>query len=385
MKKKLKIGIVGLVFGGAFPAIYRDHPDVEKVVICDKNETLLTAFSKKFGFTEYCTDYHALLNSDLDAIHILTNIHTHADMAVRALEAGKHCAVTVPMATTLDEIEKIIRAKQKSGKKYMMMETSVYTYQSFYVKNLIDSGKLGKIQYLRGIHFQDMEGWPDYWKGLPPLHYATHAISPLLYLSGLRAEKVHCFGSGIMRNELVSHYGNPYPIETAIYRLSDGSTTADVTRTLFETAHEYVEGFSVFGDKMSFEWNFEEELPYVYEFTDGMAETAIGNRGKKIKKFAVKCPTQEELLPEKIRKYTTEFAILDPKHPNMYMKQGGGHHGSHPHMVNEFVKSIIEDREPMIDVFKAADWTAAGICGHESAMQNGREIIIPDFRDKFYK
>lgn len=383
MAKKLKIGVVGLVFGGAFPTIYRDHPDVEKVIICDKNEKLLQDFSKKFGFADTCTDIEELLKSDVDAVHILTNIHTHADLAVRVLEAGKHCAVTVPMATTLEEIREIIRAKQKSGKKYMMMETSVYTYQCLYVKSLIESGKLGKIQYLRGTHFQDMEGWPDYWKGLPPLHYATHAVSPLLFLSGLRAERVHCFGSGIMRRELEECYGNPYPVETAIYKLSDGRTTADVTRSLFEVAHEYVEGFTVFGDKMSFEWNFEEEDPYVYEFSDGFTKTTIGDRGKEIKKYAVHCPNREELLPEEIQKYTTEFAILDPEHPDMYMKQGGGHHGSHPHMVNEFVRSIVEDREPMIDVFTAADWTAAGICGHESAMQEGKEIIIPDFRKEF--
>lgn len=383
MAKKLKVGVVGLVFGGAFPTIYRDHPDVEQVVICDKNEKLLQDFSKKFGFTDTCTDIDELLKTDVDAVHILTNIHTHADLAVRVLEAGKHCAVTVPMATSLEEIREIIRAKQKSGKKYMMMETSVYTYQCLYVKHLIETGKFGKIQYLRGTHFQDMEGWPDYWKGLPPLHYATHAVSPLLFLSGLRAERVHCFGSGRMRQELEEHYGNPYPVETAIYKLSDGRTTADVTRSLFEAAHEYVEGFTVFGDQMSFEWNFEEEDPYVYEFADGFTKTTIGDRGKEIRKYAVHCPNREELLPEEIRKYTTEFTILDPEHPDMYMKQGGGHHGSHPHMVNEFVRSIIEDREPMIDVFKAADWTAAGICGHESAMQDGKEVIIPDFREEF--
>ena len=70
---------------------------------------------------------------------------------------------------------------------------------------------------------------------------------------------VHCFGSGCMRDELVQNYGNPYPVETAIFQLGDGKVAADVTRSLFETAHEYVEGFSVFADKQSFEWNYENE------------------------------------------------------------------------------------------------------------------------------
>ena len=379
MDKKIKVGVVGLVFGGAFPTIYRDHPYVESVAVCDRNEELLTNFSKKFGFSECYNSFDDLLNSDVDAIHIVTNIHTHADMAIKVLESKKHCAVTVPMATTLEEIEKVIAAKEKSGKIFMMMETSVYTYQCLYVKLLLDKGEIGNIQYLRGTHFQDMEGWPSYWKGLPPMHYATHAISPLLYLSGQKAKKVHCFGSGCMRDELVQNYGNPYPVETAIFQLGDGKVAADVTRSLFETAHEYVEGFSVFADKQSFEWNYENEDPYMHIYENSLTNTIIGDRGRSIRREVVHCPNQENMLPEEIRKYTTEFVILDPDNPDMYMKQGGGHHGSHPHLVHEFVSSIIENREPIIDVYTAANWTAAGICAHESAMNGGMEIMIPNF------
>ena len=81
--KKIKVGIVGLVFGGAFPTIYRDHPDVEEVVICDKNEELLRDFSRKFGFSKCCRDYQELLDSDVDAVHILTNIQTHRSKSTR--------------------------------------------------------------------------------------------------------------------------------------------------------------------------------------------------------------------------------------------------------------------------------------------------------------
>ena len=59
--------------------------------------------------------------------------------------------------------------------------------------------------------------------------------------------------------------------------------------------------------------------------------------------------------------------------------QGGGHHGSHPHLVNEFVMSIIEERTPAIDEYLAANITAAGICAHESAMKGGESVIVPAF------
>ena len=59
--------------------------------------------------------------------------------------------------------------------------------------------------------------------------------------------------------------------------------------------------------------------------------------------------------------------------------QGGGHGGSHPHLVHEFVSSIIEERPPWPDAITTAAWTAAGICAHESAMNGGARIEIPQF------
>ena len=59
--------------------------------------------------------------------------------------------------------------------------------------------------------------------------------------------------------------------------------------------------------------------------------------------------------------------------------QGSGHGGSHPHLAHEFVRSIIEDRPPAIDAVTAANWTAVGICAHESAMRGGARVAVPDF------
>ena len=84
------------------------------------------------------------------------------------------------MATTIDECRQIVEAQRKSGKVYMMMETVVYSREYLFVKELYDKGELGPIQFLRGSHQQDMDGWPGYWEGFPPMHYATHCVSPCL-------------------------------------------------------------------------------------------------------------------------------------------------------------------------------------------------------------
>ena len=62
----------------------------------------------------------------------------------------------------------------------MMMETVVYAREYLFIKELYDTGELGKLQFLQASHQQDMDGWPNYWPGLPPMWYATHCVGPML-------------------------------------------------------------------------------------------------------------------------------------------------------------------------------------------------------------
>ena len=59
--------------------------------------------------------------------------------------------------------------------------------------------------------------------------------------------------------------------------------------------------------------------------------------------------------------------------------QGGGHGGSHPHLVNEFVSAIVEDRDPRPGAVTSANWTCVGICAHESALKGGEVVRLPEF------
>jgi predicted dehydrogenase len=375
--QKIRVAIVGLQFGGKFPPVYREHPDVEYVGICDTDKDLLAGYGDKYGIERQYPDINDILgSSEYDAVHIVTPIHSHARLSVDVLKSGKHCACTVPMGTTIEELSAIIEAKRQSNKNYMMMETAVYTYQFLYVKELIEKGEIGRIQFLRGAHYQDMEDWPSYWMGLPPMHYATHAISPLLALSKSRAVKVHCFGSGEMRKELQEQYKNPYPVETAIFQLSRQNLSAEVTRSLFHTARDYIESFNVYGEKASFEWHMESELPVVFKMSE---KTNSWGRGRIISGSRVTPPDYTDLLPQEIAHFSAHQVLFDEKNPHLSVLQGGSHHGSHPHLVNEFIRSIVEGRSPWINEITAANWTAAGICAHESAMKNGAEILIPDF------
>jgi hypothetical protein len=105
------------------------------------------------------------------------------------------------------------------------------------------------------------------------------------------------------------------------------------------------------------------------------------HQGNDVSSERVSPRDHRDLLPEPIRHFTELHIVPDPQNPHQSLRQGGGHHGSHPHLVHEFVRSIVEERDPWIDAVTAANWTAAGICAHESAMRAGAEITIPSFED----
>lgn len=165
-------------------------------------------------------------------------------------------------------------------------------WQSFHnMKELYEKGELGRLQYMTCAHYQDMEGWPEYWKGFPPLMHPTHAVAPCLMLAGHLPDRVYARGSGKIRKELEEQYGCPYAFEAAF----------------------------------------------------------------------------------------TRNTVYNNENTHLSFTQGGGHGGSHPHLVHEFVRSILEERPPVMDDIMGAYWTGTGICAHESAMQDGKVISIPAF------
>ena len=364
--KKVRVGVVGLGFGAEFVPLYQKHPDAECVAVCQRDEAKLKEVGDMFKVSKRYTRYEDMLkDKDIDAIHIVTPIAAHAGMTIAALEAGKHASSTVPMATSVADCLAIVAARNKAKKVYMMMETAVYTREFLYVKEKADAGELGKIQFLRGAHQQNMSlpGWPDYWYGFPPMHYATHAVSPLLALAKAEVESVVCFGSGTIRDDYKKRYNSPFAIETSLMKLRDSDLACEVTRSLFDTIRQYRESFDVYGTKLSFEW--EQLAGEKMVMHSGFEDAA-----------RVEVPDFGSRLPKEIAPYTIH-GVYDEQHEHTSFIQGSGHGGSHPHLAHEFIRAIVEGRESYVDASRAANWTMAGICSHESAMKGGQRIQVP--------
>ena len=365
--KQFNVAMIGLGFGAEFIPIYQHHPNANVSAICRRNEAELNKCGDMFGIEKRYANYDDVLaDPDVDFVHINSPIPDHAPMSLKALDAGKHVMCTVPMATTIDECRQIVEKVRQTGLKYMMAETVVYSREYLYIKQMYESGELGKIQYLAASHPQDMDGWPDYWERMIPMHYATHVVSPVLGLVDGRAEYVSCFGSGAVRDDIREKSGNSFAVESCHIKIKDSDLAAHIWRFLYDTARQYRESVDVYGSKKSFEWSLVEGDPHIVH-TAKKPEPEIPSR--------VEVPDFAHLLPEPIRKFTQTIEDAD----HLSFVQGGGHGGSHPHMVHEFLSSLLEDRDPRPNAVVSANWTCVGICAHESAVKGGELVRLPEF------
>ncbi len=367
MKKPVNVAMVGLGFGAEFIPIYQAHPDANVHAICRRNESEMNKVGDMFGIENRYVNYEDVLSDPkVDFVHINSPIPDHGRMTLQALDAGKHVMCTVPMSTSISECEQIVDKVKKTGLKYMMAETVVYSREFLFIKELYEKGELGKLQYLSASHPQDMDGWPEYWEAMIPMHYATHVVSPVLGLTNSKAEYVSCFGSGEVREDIRKKSGNRFAVESCHIKLLNSDLSAHIWRFLYDTARQYRESIDVYGSKKSFEWTLTEGGKHVLH-TAKKPEHEIPE--------LIDVPDYAHLLPEPIRKFTQ--SIQDADHLSFI--QGGGHGGSHPHMVHEMVSALVADRDPWPNAVTSANWTCVGICAHQSAEKGGQIVHLPEF------
>lgn len=388
---KIKVGIVGISFGMEFIPIYLRHPDVYAVAAVDLNPELLKTAREKFGLSksDCYTDYDEMLkDGEIDAVHIVTPPATHAEFSIKALNSGRHCGCTIPMGMSIKELEDVIRARISSGKQYMFMETTVFGREYFYVREMLEKGMFGRVQYMTCAHYQDMEGWPSYWNGFPPLMHPTHALGTCFMLLNDWPKEVYAKGSGRIRKQLEEKYHSPFSFEAAFVTMETSDVAIEVERFLYGVARSYSECFRIYGSERSFEWQqLASENPVLYTRTGNIQEEipdADGDpdrfkRGGEITEQRIKIPDYGCRLPESIAGFTTE-TVYNDENTHLSFKQGGGHGGSHPHMIHEFVRAVVENRKPVPDDIAGAYWTGTGICAHQSAMEGGKVIHIPEFK-----
>jgi predicted dehydrogenase len=136
----------------------------EVIATCDEVGSRAKELAQQLGSNEVYTSYREMLRkSRLDAVDICLPHDLHAPAAVAALESGKHVIVEKPIATSLRDADRMISASRKAGKTLMVALNQRYDPANEKIKQMIDSGKLGKLLCIRVDHNQNVLIPSDHW------------------------------------------------------------------------------------------------------------------------------------------------------------------------------------------------------------------------------
>src|SRR5438094_6407244 len=192
--KPLRVAVIGAGYWG--PNLVRnlsEAPGAEPVAVADLSEERLDPIRKRFPAIRTTTDHRTVFaDRDVDAVAIATPVGTHRKLAEEAFAAGKHVFVEKPLAGTSTDAEAIVRAAERAGRTLMVGHTFVYNPAVVTIRGLIESGELGRINYVDsqrvnlGLHQFDINVLWD---------LGPHDVSITLYWLGEDPDWVQCVGA----------------------------------------------------------------------------------------------------------------------------------------------------------------------------------------------
>ncbi|MDQ6915809.1 MAG: Gfo/Idh/MocA family oxidoreductase [Actinomycetota bacterium] len=189
----VRIGVVGLGYWG--PNLARNFaglPGCELRWCCDADPATRDQVGPRFPATRFTGDLEELLGDpELDAIALATPVSTHAELARRVLEAGKHCFVEKPLAQSTADAERVLEAAREAGRILMVGHLLEYHPGVRKLKELAESGELGEIRYIYA-HRLNLGKLRDDENALWSL--GAHDVSVVLSLAGEEPHELEARG-----------------------------------------------------------------------------------------------------------------------------------------------------------------------------------------------
>jgi len=391
--KKLRLAVIGGgQFSSSFIHLFQAHPFVEEVALVELNPERRASIAAKFSIKQTFASLSELWDSDFNAVAIFTPRWTHAQIALEAIQNGRHVYTAVPMGITQEEISQLVEASIKTKLTYFMAETSFYYPAVVFSRKKFAQGELGKFVYGEGEYLHDMShgfsdayaaNGGDEWKStasFPPMLYATHSVSTILSVTGAQATSVTCIGlkdtadDGIFDSD-VSMWKNNQSNQIALFETSDGGVMRIAELRRVGTAPlESTVRMSIFGT----EGSFEQQVGYASWATKNSFDIITDEIGT----FSdVENPysLRPDYVPPNL--WDGGFARVHDRSqlPKEFLGLSNGHGGSHQFMVDDFVMDAVGERKAPMNIHDAARFTAPGIWAHQSAQMAGKRLEIPQF------
>jgi hypothetical protein len=342
-ERKVRVGIVGYGvcrFGAAFG--FQDHPNVEIVAVSDLIPERRQGLMKACRCDKSYESLEVLVKDPgIEAVFVATDAPNHMRHCIEVLKHGKHVMTAVPAVFgSIEQAEQLLETVQSTGLKYMMAETSCFRADCFGMRKIYEAGGFGRLVYSEGeyyhYHATPIDSFKGWRIGMPPLWYPTHSTAYYVGVTSKRFTSVSCIGFNAGFSAYRSganRYNNRFTDEVALFKTSEGGSSRMLMCKGIQSL--VVERGRVFGER---------------GWMDG---TEYHGKVKK--------------LPDITR---------PPLPPGM---PAGGHGGSHGLLSNEFIISILENREPLVNVYEALAMTVPGIIAHKSALRDGETLKIPQF------
>ncbi len=366
--KKVRVGVVGGGFGPAFP--WHEHPNSCVQGVAELNEERRKHLGTAYRCDKQFDSIDGLLaDSEIDAVAIFSGAPAHVPHAVAAMKAGKHVISAVPAAISLEQCEQLRDTVEKTGMTYMMAETSYYYQAAISARKFYQEGKFGNLFFTEAeYHHPGLEelffdhGQRTWRHGFPPMLYPTHCTAFITGVTGERLTTVSCVGWGDDNPILKDNaYQNPFWNETAFFKTDRGNSCR--VAVWWRGAERGTERAQWYGDKMSFFMADPNGAPsQIIRSSDSQTETDDAGFVRRLPVFEQYDQPQwwKTMLPEPLR-------------------HGSGHDGAHPFLVHEFISALVEGRRPKIDIYESLAYTVPGIIAHQSALQGGAQLKVPNF------
>lgn len=402
MNKKITVAMIGCGrFAQNFVKLFKAHPYVEKVYVCDLNRDRAEEYAKKFEVSVIDSYEKALESQEINAIAIFTPRESHGQLVINALKAGKHVYSAVPCAISIEDIVEIENLVRKTRLTYSMGETGVYRAPAMYCRREYAKGNFGKFVYGEAHYNHDIkrmfdafkssggENWKKY-AGVPPFFYPTHSTSMILStMPGVYAKKVVAMGykdtthTDIFGTNGQNFYDNPFSNETMLIELSNGGIAriSENRRVGWGCPETYISQY--YGTEGAYEfsvarhhksvWNKEGEGPVnIVDVTEELQPKNVYELINKDYNQAIK------EISEGLGYYDT--SPVQPTHrlPKEYASIHNGHNGTHHFLIDDFCKACYTGKLSPTNIWAAARYNIPGLIAHQSALSGGVVMDVPD-------
>ena len=395
MEERIRLGMVGCgKFCRSFVPLFKAHPAVESVCVCDLIPERAAAYAQEFD-VPVMESFEAMLRSkEINAIAIFVQRHLHGPLVIRALEAGKAVYSAVPCASSIEDIFRIEELVRKTRLCYSMGETGYYRACTVFCREKVKSGELGDFVYGEAQYNHDQRNFTfenNQVAGLPPMLYPTHSTSMILgALPGVHVTQVSALGwvekklPEIFGTEGQNLWNNPFSNTAMLCRLSNGGVAriSENRRCAWHAPNSYISQF--YGSDGCYEFSVAHHY-YTHWDPEDRKKIRMEEVTERLVPPAQYADLSEPDAVQRIceAKYFWQSAPIHhtARLPESFAGRRNGHDGTHQFMVDDFCRAFTTGKLSPTNIWAAARFNLPGLVAIQSALHEGEKMDVPDLGD----